>query len=256
MDISQHLDQLIDTVHTADAAVLEIYHSDFAVEMKEDKSPLTMADQSSHVILTEGLRGLFPQIPIISEEGDQEVNKKIVLNETFWLVDPLDGTREFVARSDQFCTCAGLIVNGLPYFGIVSSPALGITYYGGADMGSFKVDNNGTVKRIHVSKSPTGVVLGSRLDKGGPTYDYIADHYPDLEIQSTGSMLKFIRLAEGLADVYPCIRRPLKLWDIAAGHAILEGAGGSMSKPDGSPIDYHNQTLMAGDFVARSSASL
>ncbi|MFZ2545224.1 MAG: 3'(2'),5'-bisphosphate nucleotidase CysQ [Candidatus Saccharimonadales bacterium] len=255
MNIQRHLDELIAIIHDADKAIMEVYDTHSAVvEMKADNTPLTQADMSSHAILSSGLDELFPDIPIISEEGDQEQNSRMVKDEMFWLVDPLDGTREFVARSGQFCVCVGLIVNGKPYFGIVSVPALGVIYYGGATMGSYKKVGDQPPEIIHVSDHHLGIVLGSRMDKGGPTYDYIADNFAYSEIQSFGSMLKFTMIAEGLADVYPCIQRPLHLWDVAAGHAIVDGAGGTVTRPDGSLIDYNNQTLMAGDFVVSSNS--
>lgn len=256
MSIPERLDGLIALIHEAENAVMEVYSTDFAVEMKQDDTPLTIADKRSHTIVTTGLAKLFPDIPIVSEEGDEQANSRMVLGETFWLVDPLDGTREFASRSGHFCVCVGLVVDGRPYFGLVADPVRNAVYYGGSDMGSFKIENNQPAKKIEVSKNNLGIVLGSRFDKGGPTYDYIAEHYSDSRLESVGSMLKIIRIAEGLADASPSIQRPLHLWDVAAGQAILEGAGGTVTRPDGSPIDYHAESLMAGDFVARSTESL
>lgn len=254
MDIRDNLDNLLALVHRADRAIMDIYSTDFAVvEIKaEDNSPLTQADLTSNDILTKGLTELFPDIPIVSEEGDKELNKQTVHGDIFWLVDPLDGTREFVARSGQFCIALALIVDGKPQFGLFSIPATGTVYYGGTGMGSYRKVGDGVAELIQVTAIPTKVVLGSRIDQGGATADYITEHYADYEMASMGSMLKYALIAEGKADVYPCIDRPLKLWDVASGQAVIEGAGGTLKRPDGSPVDYHNQTLLAGDFVAKA----
>ena len=252
MNIKEHLDDLLALVRRADRAIMDIYGTDFAVvEMKsEDNSPLTQADLASNEIITKGLAELFPDIPVVSEEGDKEQNKQTVQGGTFWLVDPLDGTREFVARSGQFCVAIALIVEGRPQFGLFSIPTTNTVYYGGPDMGSYRKVGDDAPEPIRVATTPTNIVLGSRIDQGGPAADYITEHYSDHELVSIGSMLKYALIAEGKADVYPCIGRPLKLWDVASGQAVIEGAGGTVTRPDGSPIDYHNQTLLAGDFIA------
>ena len=252
MDIREHLDALLTIVRQADQAIMNVYSTDFAViEIKqEDSSPLTQADLASNEILTKGLAELFPDIPVVSEEGDKEFNKQTVQGDMFWLADPLDGTREFVARSGQFCVALALIVDGKPQFGLFSIPTTGTVYYGGAAMGSYRKVGDGAPESIQVTTNPTKVVLGSRIDKGGATADYITEYYADYELGSMGSMLKYALIAEGKADVYPCIDRPLKLWDVASGQAVIEGAGGKLTRPDGSAVDYHNQTLLAGDFVA------
>lgn len=254
MNIQDYISNLIDVVRTANQAILDVYHSDFNVEIKSDHSPLTLADKASHKIIMARLNELTPNIPVISEEGDEQFNKQSVMSDTFWLVDPLDGTREFVARSGQFCVAIALIQNGRPQFGMFSVPTMDTIYYGGINMGSFKKTRDQTTEQIHVSHERTGIVLGSRMDQGGPTGEYIAIHYSDYELQSIGSMLKYALIAEGGADAYPCIDRPLKLWDVASGQAVIEGAGGYVTRPDGSAIDYRNSTLLAGDFVARSNA--
>jgi 3'(2'), 5'-bisphosphate nucleotidase len=253
MNISDNIDRLLTIVHDANEAVLAVYHSDFNVEIKQDHSPLTQADKASHVIVMDGLRSLTPDIPVVSEEGDREYNEQTVTADKFWLVDPLDGTREFVARNGQFCVAMALIEGGVPTFGMFSIPTMNVVYYGGKAIGSYKIVNDAT-EAIHVSAQPTNIVLGSRIDTGGPTGEYITRHYGGYELQSYGSMLKFGMIAEGKADAYPCVQRPLKLWDIAAGQALLEGAGGSLMRPDGTPVDYNNPTLLAGDFVASSNS--
>lgn len=253
MIITERLDDLLRLVARADAAIMEVYDARSAVvELKGDDTPLTQADMASHHILSDGLMALFPDIPVVSEEGDQAENARIVQSQRFWLVDPLDGTKEFIKRTDEFTVCVALIEQGAPTFGIISAPALGMTYYGGLAFGSFKLKAEEAALPIRVSKQSVGVVLGSRSFSEQGTATYIAEHYPDAEIKAVGSQLKFPYIAEGLADVYPRLGTTMRLWDVAAGQAILEGAGGYVARPDGSAIDYQATTLLAGDFVATS----
>ena len=255
VNVHERLNELLDVIHEADAAIMQVYELQNAVvEMKSDNTPVTQADIAAHNIIMAGIARLFPGIPVLSEEGDAQLNKEIVKSERFWLVDPLDGTREFLERSGHFTVCAALIEDDVPSFGVVSAPALGVTYYGGTSMGSFRKDTGSDSETpIHVSSSRLGVVVGSRMFLNEPTRDYITEHYPGSEILSVGSQLKLPKVAEGAADAYPRIDGPLHLWDLAAGHAILEGAGGSVRRPDGSAVDYHAASLLVGDFVAEAA---
>jgi 3'(2'), 5'-bisphosphate nucleotidase len=251
--IETHLRELLGIVHEAAKAVMGVYDSHSAVvETKADNSPVTQADINSHTILTAGLTRLFPQIPLVSEEGDVQESRQEVQQAQFWLIDPLDGTKEFLARTDHFTICVALIEVDFPSFGIVSAPALGITYYGGPAYGSFRQAGNGQPMPIHVANESTGVVLSSRSAFNHETSVYVKQHYPEHEVRAVGSQLKLPQIAEGLADAYPRLNNAIHLWDIAAGHAILVGAGGSVQRPDGSPIDYHSPSLLVGDFVAKS----
>lgn len=253
VQIETHLSELLDVLHEAALAVMDVYDSHSAVvEMKADHSPVTQADMVSHTILLARLTRLFPHLPLVSEEGDVEENRQAVKQARFWLIDPLDGTKEFLARTDQFTICAALIEDDLPSFGVVSAPALGITYYGSPAYGSFKQAGNGTPVPIHVANERTGVVLRSRSGFNHETRVYVEQHYPAHEVRAVGSQLKLPHIAEGLADAYPRLHNAIHLWDIAAGHALLVGAGGSVKRPDGSPIDYHSPNLLVGDFIAKS----
>ncbi len=252
-NVQEQLGELLDIFQEADKAIMDVYNTDSAVvEIKADDTPVTQADIASHHIVTGGLLRLFPQIPVVSEEGNKDANVRTVQGEQFWLLDPLDGTKEFLARTGHFTICAALIENDKPSFGIISAPALGVTYYGGLEMGSYKKVQGQEAQPIQVSKQRLGVVLGSRSDLNEPTATYIAEHFEGSKIVQVGSQLKLPEIAEGLADAYPRINGPLHLWDLAAGQAILEGAGGTVTKPDGSPVNYHSVTLKVGDFVASS----
>lgn len=253
VNVQEHLGELLDVIQEADRAVMDVYNTNSAVvETKADNTPVTQADIAAHHIITNGLARLFPNIPVVSEEGDREANIRTVQSELFWLVDPIDGTREFLARTGHFTICAALVEDSQPSFGIISAPALGVTYYGGPETGSYKKSLDQVAQPIHVAREKVGVVMGSRLFLNEKTSLYIAQHYEGSEIREVGSQLKLPQIAEGLADAYPRIDGPLHLWDLAAGQAILEGAGGTVTRPDGGPLDYHAQTLKIGDFVARS----
>ena len=247
---SEQIEAVLDVVHEADQAIMEVYGSgQFDTHTKEDDSPVTRADLLSNDILTAGLRRIFPNIAIVSEEGDAEANSEAVRQPEFWLVDPLDGTKEFVAQTGRFTVCVALIQHDLPSFGIVSVPATGTTYYGGPAYGSFKRTATTTIP-IHVAASRTGVVFGSESSPTGATTDFIRHYFPSHTLTNVQGPLKLPYIAEGKADAYPKIHGPQKVWDIAAGHAVLAGAGGSVQRPDGCPIDYHATNLMAGDFLA------
>lgn len=250
-EIVEKLPSLLRVIDNAGAAIMRIYNAKSAVEKtKADNTPVTQADIKAHRLITFGFGRLFPEIPVVSEEGDQIKNRKLVKKNRFWLVDPLDGTREFLKRTDNFTVCAALVEKGVPTFGIVAAPAFDVTYYGGRGMGSFKREGRKEAVPIHVSSVPVGKILGSRSNREDGTTNYINEHYPDSEILAVGSQLKLPYLAEGKADAYPRIGGPLHIWDLAAGHAILAAAGGSLTRPDGSAIDYQTDTLKAGDFVA------
>jgi 3'(2'), 5'-bisphosphate nucleotidase len=254
VNVQAQLSGLLRMVQEADDAVMDVYNAHSAVvKMKADNTPVTQADMASHQIISAGLLRLFPNIPVVSEEGDQEANIETVQSApAFWLVDPIDGTREFLARTDHFTVCIALVENGEPIFGIISAPALGVTYYGGPGPGSFKKVEGQELQRIAISKEKTKVVLGSRSDLNEATKAYIDTHFAGATIAQVGSQLKLPQIAEGLADAYPRINSSLHLWDLAAGEAILVGAGGTVAKLDGSPVNYRSATLQVGDFIAQS----
>lgn len=260
MPLSIHelpLTELVNLSRRASEAVLRIYRDgDFAVDHKSDDSPVTLADTVSHRILSQGLAQLTPDIPIVSEEGDPAAHTHTITGEQVWIVDPLDGTKNFINRDDEFVVCFALSQRGQATFGLAAAPALDTVYYGGASLGSFKQVGDEPATHIHVASVPTQVVAVSRLHGEQATDRYITTHYPQHERRVLGSLLKFIAVAEGTVDAYPRLDHTMKLWDVAAGHAIVEGAGGSVTRPDGSAIDYrathqHNP-LHVGDFVAHS----
>jgi 3'(2'), 5'-bisphosphate nucleotidase len=251
IDVQSHLADLLALVRRADEAIMDVYNAHATiVKTKADDSPITQADEASHDILVAGLKVLFPDIPVVSEEGDQAVNAKAVKQPIFWLVDPIDGTREFIQRSGDFTICLGLIEDDRPVFGIISAPAHNVVYYGGQAMGSYKQNHGEAPQPMHVPKQAVGVVLASRMNPEPTTTAYIQEHYANAAIKQVGSQLKLPYIAEGLADACPRFNTTMHPWDLAAGQAILEGAGGKVTRPDGSAIDYHDGSLLVGDFIA------
>ena len=224
--------------HRAGAEIMRVYGTDFSAERKDDGSPLTEADTASEKVIVAGLRELTPNIPIIGEEnisGDSDVAP----DARFWLVDPLDGTREFLKRNDEFCVCIGLVENRKPIFGVLYGPALDLTY-GGAGPGTATVVRDGKPERPISCRTPSAEgldVLGSRSHGRRQELEKFLGSQKIRAIDPCGSALKFGRLAEGLADIYPRVG-PTCEWDTAAGHAILLAAGGHMETIDGNPFEY------------------
>jgi 3'(2'), 5'-bisphosphate nucleotidase len=251
---SIELKSVLDVIYDANEAVLAIYNSPESIDVtyKTDNSPLTQADTTSHAILAQGLQALDTAIPVVSEEQSSEENEKAKQKDYYWLIDPIDGTKEFISRVGQFTICVALMHNGQPIFGIVSAPALGELYYGGKDFSSYKVVPSGGPKLLPLH-TPPRKIYGSISNTNAATKQYIEDHYQDYDVESVGSQLKFTYVAEGKAAAYPRVGTDMKLWVIAAGHAIIEGAGGVVERPDGTSIDYNDPDFLAGDFVAKIS---
>lgn len=234
------LEQVLEIAYEADNAIMSVYARDFSVELKGDNSPLTEADQAAHEVITRGLTGLTLQLPILSEE-DTDGFAGVDSDGRYWLVDPLDGTKEFIKRNDEFTVNIALIENGRPVLGVVTAPALGIAYLAAEGVGAFKVEN-GQRHAIQVAGKPAADkewrVMGSRSH---PSPDLAAwlDKLGRHQVQPMGSSLKFGLIAEGKADVYPRLG-PTCLWDTAAAHAIVLLAGGRVETLQGEPLSYAN----------------
>lgn len=221
----------------AGAAILEVYQSDFAVQAKDDKSPLTEADLRSERIIVAGLRALTPDIPVISEEEAASGTNPAAAGR-FWLVDPLDGTKEFVKRNGEFTINIGLIEDGKAVVGVLYAPVLDRLF--AAHPGEATVQDRGAApRRIACRKPPAEglVVLSSRSHRDPETFDRFMTHFKVAEYRHSGSALKFALVAAGEADLYPRFGRTME-WDTAAGHAILNASGGCLTLTDGSPLLY------------------
>ena len=242
---------LLDLADQAGRAILAVRAAGFAVDYKRDHSPVTQADLASHRLILDGLARHFPDIPVVSEEAEETPHSERRTWERFFLVDPLDGTKEFVRGRDEFAVNIALVVGRSPDFGIIHLPALGATYHGGRDYGAFKTQAGRTAP-IHVSPPAPGqgqVALVS-LSHFDPALEDVLARYPVRERRAAGSAYKFCLLAEGTASLYPRLGGGPWEWDAAAGHAIVEGAGGTMTGLNGEPFLYNKESLRLGSFVA------
>ena len=243
--------RLLDIAKAAGTAILEVYHQDFSVEHKQDSSPLTAADLASHRIIAQRLGELDPEIPILSEEGADIPFSTRRRWQRYWLIDPLDGTREFVKRNGEFTVNIALIEHGCPLLGVVHVPVTGISYVGQVGQGAWKVDVTGQVRPIHVCENhqPTVRVAGSRSHAGDSLKRFL-DRLGEHEIVSMGSSLKLCLVAEGAADVYPRLG-PTSEWDTAAAQAVVEAAGGKVTDTSLRPLRYNTkESLLNPHFLA------
>jgi 3'(2'), 5'-bisphosphate nucleotidase len=232
-------DSVIALAKKAGAAIMEVYGGDFGVIAKEDASPLTIADLRAHEIISTGLKSLTPQWPVLSEESAGVPFAERLRWQTYWLVDPLDGTKEFVSRNGEFTVNIALIHDHSPIFGVVNIPALATSYVGTQSDGAFKQIGDGESVKILPTipaKQPPRVV-GSRSHRGELLDAYLAKLGPH-ELVSMGSALKFCLVAEGKADLYPRLG-PTSEWDTAAAQAVVEAAGGVVVTSDGKPLRYN-----------------
>lgn len=230
--------------------ILEIYHSDFQVSFKEDESPLTAADLSSHDCLVEGLKKIAPEYPILSEESSIVPFEERSHWETFWLIDPLDGTREFIKRNGEFTVNVALIHRNESVLGAVYAPAKEVGYFA-SSQGSFRKRGLESVERISVKKNVTPPlrILASRSHGREEVLSYLS-RIGEHELLSIGSSLKFCLVAEGSADLYLRMG-PTSEWDTAAAHCVLHKAGGELTDLQRKPLRYNKKpSLLNPNFMA------
>ena len=250
-------EEVIRLAQDAAAAILGIYDSEFAVEHKDDDSPLTAADLAAHRCIVDGLARITPDIPVLSEESAHEVSAAQRRQWTrLWLVDPLDGTREFVKRNGEFTVNIALIEDGVATFGVVQAPVTGQLWHGGATLGAFRREQGSDAAlRVRAPALSPLRVAASRSHRDERTQAFI-DRMGDVEPLGLGSSLKFCRIADGGLDVYPRFG-PTSEWDTAAGQCVLEGAGGALFDPQGRPFRYNQrERILNGDFIALGDTAL
>ena len=249
MHYSSILPDVIKIADEASEKVLHIYQSDFKVNYKEDHSPITAADIASHDIIVKGLRQISRDIPILSEEGAEipwEERKKW---RRFWLIDPIDGTKDFTQRTGEFTVNIAMIEDGEPVMGVVTAPALKEAFWGIKGEGAHMRDRTGRVHRIRVAEpKDTLRVVASKNHLNEETRAFI-DTLGAHETVQAGSSLKFCRIAEGHADIYPRMG-PTSEWDTAAAHAVLVAAGGKVQTPEGQPLVYGKENILNPNFIA------
>lgn len=258
MPISAELREgVIALARDAASAILEVYEGAFDVERKADASPLTAADLAAHRRIVAGLARLTPEIPVLSEEAaDETPAAQRRAWDRLWLVDPLDGTREFVKRNGEFTVNIALIEDGAPVFGVIQAPIGGALWHGEAGRGAFRRD--GDEERAIRVRAPAVMplrVAASRSHRD-PRTEALMARIGDIETIARGSSLKFCLLAEGGMDVYPRFG-PTSEWDTAAGQCVLEAAGGCVIDPKGRPLRYNQRdTILNGDFLALGDPDL
>ena len=249
--------KLIEITGKAGQEILSYYDEEIEVEKKQDQSPLTKADLAAHYVIVESLKVLTPNIPIISEESgvpDFEVRSSW---KQFWLVDPLDGTKEFIKKNGEFTVNIALIENEIPVFGVVYIPAKNITYYGQKGQGSFKIDSSRNKEQIFSGESdiqkPLKVVT-SRSHKSDQLEEKLSRYGIGIGEQiSAGSSLKFCLVAEGTADLYPRMG-PTMEWDTAAGDAVYRYSGKNGDRY--SPLRYNKPDLKNGSFIIGTNVNM
>ena len=248
MTLHELVDPVVAIARDAGAAILRVYETDFKVQEKQDESPLTQADLAAHRCIVDGLAELTPEIPVLSEEGGLPDFAVRSAWQTYWLVDPLDGTKEFVNRNGEFTVNIALIDRGRPVLGVVFVPVTGITFVGCEGYGAQRIDRNGEAQDIRVAASSSRPVrvVGSRSHRGSSLDQFLAG-LGDYDMVPMGSSLKFCVIAEGGADVYPRLG-PTSEWDTAAAQAVVEQAGGAVVTLDGKPMSYNQKSAILNPY--------
>lgn len=255
-DDSRMLEPLLDIALAAGRRILEIYATDFTVEKKSDRSPVTAADMAAHKIIVKGLKRLTPDLPVLSEESSAIPFGERRHWGSYWLVDPLDGTKEFISKNGDFTVNIAMVQNHAPVAGVVHIPVEGLSYYGVVGAGAYRRKTGGAPEPIRVQPLGHGPVrvVASRSHHGELLDGYLAKLGPH-ETLSRGSALKFCLVAEGAADVYPRLG-PTSEWDTGAGHAVLLAAGGQVIAVDGTALGYNQKdSLLNPHFLAYADST-
>jgi len=266
-------------------AILDVYHSDFSIEKKVDNSPLTIADKKAHAIINDTLKKKFPELPLLSEEGKDIPYEERKQWEYYWLVDPLDGTKEFIKRNGEFTVNIALIEQHSPVMGVIYIPVRDTLFFGVNKTGSFKIDNFTNYFPIDIEIDTFDIielynkfiilnalklpltrrrnnseitVIGSRSHMNTETKNYIKaleKKYARINVLNAGSSYKLCMIAEGRADIYPRFA-PTMEWDTAAGQIIVEEAGCAVRNPTTlKPLEYNKKNLINPWFIVESTRS-
>ena len=241
-DAERLLPEIVRLAEEAAAVILDHYRDDAAVRLKADASPVTAADEAAEAVILAGLAGLTPSIPVVAEETVAAGRIPALDDGPFWLVDPLDGTKEFISKNGEFTVNIALIEGGAPVLGVVLAPALGKVWWGAVGHGAMMRDEAGERPIVARARPAEGAVaVASRSHSDAQTEAFL-DAEGVAERISAGSSLKFCLVAEGRADLYPRFGRTME-WDVAAGHAVLSAAGGRVTTRDGAPFRYRKPGL-------------
>jgi 3'(2'), 5'-bisphosphate nucleotidase len=252
-DLDRLLPEIVALADRAGAVILEYYHGDVAVRTKADASPVTAADEAAEAVILARLAELTPDVPVVAEETVAAGHVPEIDDGPFWLVDPLDGTKEFLSRNGEFTVNIALIQAREPVLGVVLAPARRQAWWGVRGKGAVARDAEGNTRPIAVRKAPPAglVAIASRSHRDAETQAFL-DQAGVAECISAGSSLKFCLIAEGKADLYPRFGRTME-WDVAAGHAVLSAAGGRVTTRDGAPFLYRKPGFENPPFIARGA---
>ncbi|MGC2636780.1 MAG: 3'(2'),5'-bisphosphate nucleotidase CysQ [Acidobacteriaceae bacterium] len=250
------LPQVVTLARKAGDAILRVYSEvDPAIEYKRDNSPLTQADMASHHVIVEGLTRLTPEWPVLSEESKEIPFDQRSQWTCFWLVDPLDGTKEFLRRNGEFTVNIALMGRNSPVLGVVYAPAMDVMYYAAKGAGAWKSDGKASspvpIRTAQSANDHLRVVVSRSHGSGEENLDRFTGGAQRCEFVPMGSSLKFCLVAEGVADLYPRTG-PTMEWDTAAAQCIVEQAGGQVTDLDGNPMQYNKPVLLNPGFVARA----
>ncbi|OED42229.1 3'(2'),5'-bisphosphate nucleotidase [Endozoicomonas sp. (ex Bugula neritina AB1)] len=257
------IQQLEEIARQAGLAILSVYdQEDLGIQTKQDSTPVTEADLKANAIIEEGLKSLSVQYPILSEESPHTPYTERKHWHRYWLVDPLDGTQEFIKRNGQFSVNIALIEEGYPLFGMVHIPTTNTSYWGGKGMSAFRQKDDQPPLTIHprpLDSSGEVIILGSRsyaTDRAQRYLEQLKNIYPTLTSRKVGSSLKSCHIAEGQADIYPRLG-PTSEWDTAAVQAVVEGAGGLFLNPEGQRFAYNwKESLLNSDFLVLGDSDI
>ena len=250
IDYDRLVDEIAEAAVEAGEAILQIVRRGFDVETKGDTSPVTEADRAAERVILAALVRAAPGVPVIAEE-EVAAGRIPAHDATFFLVDPLDGTKEFIRGGDDYTVNIGLIENGSPKLGVVFAPATGRLHGGCAGSGAWLDEGAGRFPIFTRERGDEVAAVASKSHLNQATVDYLASAVGQCDFVSVGSSLKFCIVAEGLADIYPRAA-PTSEWDTAAGHAVLLAAGGMVDGPDGTALRYGKTAFLNRAFVATS----
>jgi L-threonylcarbamoyladenylate synthase len=253
--VLENINFLSEVSISAGKAIMEVYNTDFDVITKSDSSPVTIADRKAEEIITKALKKLLPEVPVVGEEASEAgENPDVSECKNFWLVDPLDGTKEFVRKGTEFTVNLGLIEDGLPVFGMIYVPVTKELFYGAYGHGAFKSENGGDFFPIFARKE-SAEPFDILTNKTAPKVQNFMFGYDYNCLRPMSSSVKFCYMAEGIADIYGRFA-PTSQWDTAAGHAILKSAGGMVTKADGTELRYGGKSFENPYFISFANLDL
>ncbi len=251
------IQSVIEITKQAGAVIMDVYKTNFEIHIKNDKSPVTEADTRANDIITAGLLKIAPDIPILSEEGGDVSFEERTKWDSFWMVDPLDGTKEFIKKNDEFTVNIAYMQNNQPVFGVVYAPALDELYWGSVEKGAYKSFAGNSYTPIRVkSQLSNPVQLATSRSHPSPKMDKFLAQFKKIDLHPMGSSLKICSVADGRVHFYPRLG-PTMEWDTAASHAVIKAAGGEIIKyGTNKPLEYNKEDLLNPEFIAGNLNSI